>query len=110
MTEMESQFSRLEDKLDRVLGYLESLKEQEPQSESKNLEIADNRQWLTTQECCQQLGVTRVKLYGLRSSARFGKCGQAWRYSNVSRFAKRPTYQWHLSKCQELLQKSLGQK
>jgi hypothetical protein len=126
---VDTEFKRLEEKIDRILGYIDSIQnlkeawELNTPRDAKGAESAlllscseqnnnsnSNRQWVSTPECCDRLGISREKLYGLRKSTRFGKCGHAWRYSNVSRSAKRPTYQWHITKCQELLDKALGKK
>lgn len=103
-------FTKLENKLDEILDLLRSSgsENSEARNSKANLKPAYNKQWLSTPECCELLGVTATKLYKLRSAGRLGKCNEGWRQSNIERRAKRPTYQWHIERCQERLGKPLG--
>lgn len=99
MEELLERIGQVENKLDMLLAQTEAKPTSEP---------AYGRMWFSTPACIAQLGCTRAKLYALRASGRLGKSGDGWRQVNSKTKSKRPTYQWHIERCQQRLNKSLA--
>ncbi len=56
-------------------------------------------QWVTTRELATALGVSNSFLWKNRET--LFKQGEHWRLVNP--YAWRPTYRWHLERCQKLM-------
>lgn len=58
--------------------------------------------WVTTAIACEKLGISIKHIWRLRDEGLL-KQGQHWR--NIARpQAARPTYRWHLKRCEEALE------
>ena len=72
------------------------------------VEDRSDRKWYPTDLAWVKLSlVSAEKLRLLRRSGRF-KEGVHYRCSNISPNTKRPTYEWNINKCEEVLQTKLS--
>lgn len=58
--------------------------------------------WVTTAKLCEALGISNKHVWKLRDEGLL-KQGQHWR--NIARpQAARPTYRWHLKRCEKAIE------
>ena len=85
-----------------LFSFLEIKKEEEEREKRKE------REWYPTKQAASLLSLPSAdKLRDLRRAGRF-KEKTHYRKSNISPNAKRPSYEWHINRCNQVLTEKLS--